>query len=54
MLEKRLEKVDGDGWGTALLSEIFSLRSDPNVAIQKGDDEFTRVNTIDTGSASAQ
>ena len=47
ILEKRLKQVDSDVWGTYVLSEIFSFCSDPNVAIQKGDDTLKRVNIID-------
>ena len=47
ILENLLEKVDGDGWCTGLLSEIVSFFSDPNVSIQKVDYAFTRFNTIE-------
>ena len=42
-----MEQVDGDVWDTGLRSEIISFFSDTNVAIQKVDDAFSRVNSID-------
>ena len=47
ILESIQEQVDNDGWYTGLLYEILSFRYDPNTYINKGDDEFTRVNNID-------
>ena len=47
ILENLLEKFDGDAWETGLLYEIVSFCSDYNLAIHKGDDEFTRVNDIE-------
>ena len=35
IMENPLEKVDGDGWDTGVLSEIVPFRSDLNVVIQK-------------------
>ena len=52
ILENVLETYDGDVWDTGLLSEIVSFSFDPNVAIQKGDDAFNRVNIIEKPSIS--
>ena len=41
-----LGKFNSYGCDTVLLSEIVSFLSDYNVAIQKGDDAFTRVSLI--------
>ena len=35
IMENLLEKFDGDGWDTGVLSEIVPFRSDINVVIQK-------------------
>ena len=46
ILENILEQVDGDGWDNEILSGISPFHSDTNIAIQKVDNGFTKVNTI--------
>ena len=44
---KPLEQFDDDGCDTGLLYETVTFFSDPNVAIHKGNDTFTRVDNIE-------
>ena len=44
VLENLLKQFHGDWLHTGILSETISFSSDPNVATQKGDDSFHRVN----------
>ena len=37
IVENLLEQVDNDGWDTGILKEIVSFRTDPNVAVVKGE-----------------
>ena len=41
IVENLVEQVDNDGWDSGLLKEIIAFRSNPDIAVQKGENSHT-------------
>ena len=46
IIENLVEQVDDNGWDQGILQEIIGMRSNPEIAIQKGEHAFTFIHNI--------